>query len=36
MIKQFIIALVFVAVVCGGLVGFNMFRAKAIQGSSPA
>ncbi len=32
MIKRFIIALVFVAVVCGGLVGFNMFRAKAIQG----
>ena len=32
MIKRFILALVFVALVCGGLVGFNMFRAKAIQG----
>lgn len=30
MVKRFIIALVLVAVVCGGLVGFNLFRAKMI------
>jgi membrane fusion protein (multidrug efflux system) len=30
MIKRFLIALVLVVLVCGGLVGFNMFRSKAI------
>lgn len=30
MVKRFIIALVAVIVVCGGLIGFNMFRAKMI------
>lgn len=31
MIKRFLIAIVFVAVVVGGIVGFNMFRNQAIQ-----
>ena len=31
MIKRFIIALVFVVLVVGGIVGFNMFRDQAIQ-----
>jgi membrane fusion protein (multidrug efflux system) len=31
MIKRFIIALVLIIVVCGGLVGFNIFRANAIK-----
>lgn len=31
MIKRFLIAIVFVAVVVGGIVGFNMFRDQAIQ-----
>lgn len=31
MIKRFIIALILLAVVVGGIVGFNMFRDKAIQ-----
>jgi membrane fusion protein, multidrug efflux system len=31
MIKRFIIAFVLVAIVCGGIVGFNMFRDQAIQ-----
>ena len=31
MIKRFLIALVLVAVVCGGLVGFNLFRSKMIS-----
>ena len=31
MIKRFLIAFVFVAVVVGGIVGFNMFRDQAIQ-----
>lgn len=30
MVKRFIIALVLVVIVCGGLVGFNMFRSKMI------
>ncbi|SON53635.1 Multidrug transporter MdtA [Hartmannibacter diazotrophicus] len=30
MVKRFIIAIVLIAIVCGGLVGFNMFRAQAI------
>jgi membrane fusion protein (multidrug efflux system) len=30
-IKRFVIAFVLVVLVCGGLVGFNLFRAKAIQ-----
>ncbi|MET0170301.1 MAG: efflux transporter periplasmic adaptor subunit, partial [Aliihoeflea sp.] len=30
MIKRFIIAIVFVAVVAGGIVGFNMFRDRMI------
>jgi membrane fusion protein, multidrug efflux system len=30
MIKRFLIALVLVVLVCGGLVGFNLFRSKAI------
>ncbi len=31
MIKRFIIAIVLLALVCGGIVGFNMFRANAIK-----
>ena len=31
MIKRFIIALILVVIVCGGLVGFNLFRANAIK-----
>lgn len=31
MIKRFTIALVLVAILCGGLVGFNLFRSKMIQ-----
>ncbi|MCB1462206.1 MAG: efflux RND transporter periplasmic adaptor subunit [Nitratireductor sp.] len=31
MIKRFIIAFILLALVCGGLVGFNMFRDKAIK-----
>ena len=31
MIKRFVIALVLVVLVCGGLVGFNLFRAKMIS-----
>jgi membrane fusion protein (multidrug efflux system) len=31
MIKRFIIALVLVVIVCGGLIGFNFFRANAIK-----
>lgn len=31
MIKRFIIAFILLVVVCGGIVGFNMFRDKAIQ-----
>ena len=31
MVKRFIIALVAVVVVCGGLIGFNLFRAKMIS-----
>ncbi len=30
MIKRFIIAIVLLVIVCGGIVGFNMFRAKMI------
>ncbi|MFC5384743.1 efflux RND transporter periplasmic adaptor subunit [Aquamicrobium segne] len=30
MIKRFIIALILLVIVCGGIVGFNMFRDKAI------
>ena len=30
MVKRFLIALVLVVLVCGGLVGFNLFRSKAI------
>jgi membrane fusion protein (multidrug efflux system) len=30
MIKRFVIALVLVVIVCGGLVGFNLFRSKMI------
>jgi len=30
MIKRFLVALVLVALVCGGLVGFNLFRSKMI------
>ena len=31
MIKRFIIAFILLVVVCGGLIGFNMFRDKAIE-----
>jgi len=31
MIKRFIIAIVLLAIVCGGIVGFNIFRANAIK-----
>jgi len=31
MIKRFLVALVLVVVVCGGLVGFNLFRSKMIS-----
>lgn len=31
MIKRFIIAFILLVVVCGGIVGFNLFRDKAIQ-----
>ncbi|MGS1094966.1 efflux RND transporter periplasmic adaptor subunit [Aquamicrobium terrae] len=31
MIKRFIIALILLVIVCGGIVGFNLFRDKAIQ-----
>ncbi len=31
MIKRLLIAIVFLAVVAGGLVGFNMFRDQAIE-----
>ena len=31
MIPRFLIAFVLVALVCGGIVGFNMFRDQAIQ-----
>ncbi len=31
MVKRFIIALVLLVIVCGGLVGFNIFRAQAIS-----
>ncbi|PSJ61297.1 efflux RND transporter periplasmic adaptor subunit [Pseudaminobacter soli (ex Li et al. 2025)] len=31
MIKRFIIALIFLVLVCGGIVGFNIFRDKAIK-----
>jgi membrane fusion protein (multidrug efflux system) len=31
MVKRFIIALVLVTLLCGGLIGFNMFRAQAIS-----
>ncbi len=31
MIKRFIIAIILLVLVCGGLIGFNMFRDKAIQ-----
>jgi len=31
MIKRFIIAFILLAIVCGGIVGFNMFRDQAIQ-----
>lgn len=31
MIKRFIIAIVLLVLVCGGIVGFNMFRANAIK-----
>ncbi|MFC5991662.1 efflux RND transporter periplasmic adaptor subunit [Limoniibacter endophyticus] len=31
MIKRFIIALIFIILICGGLVGFNLFRDKAIS-----
>ena len=31
MIKRFIIALILLVIVCGGIIGFNMFRDKAIQ-----
>ena len=31
MIKRFIIAIILLVLVCGGLVGFNLFRDKAIQ-----
>ena len=31
MIKRFIIAIVLLVIVCGGIVGFNMFRANAIK-----
>jgi membrane fusion protein (multidrug efflux system) len=30
MVKRFIIAIVFIVIVCGGLIGFNMFRSNAI------
>ena len=30
MIKRFVLAIILVAVLCGGLVGFNMFRSRAI------
>jgi membrane fusion protein (multidrug efflux system) len=30
MVKRFVIALVLVALVCGGLIGFNLFRSKMI------
>ena len=31
MIKRFLIAFVLLVIVCGGLVGFNLFRDRAIQ-----
>ncbi|MGH6763835.1 MAG: efflux RND transporter periplasmic adaptor subunit [Phyllobacterium sp.] len=31
MIKRFILALIFIAIIGGGLVGFNLFRSKAIS-----
>lgn len=31
MIKRFIIAFILLAIVCGGIVGFNLFREQAIQ-----
>jgi membrane fusion protein (multidrug efflux system) len=31
MVKRFVIALVLVVLVCGGLIGFNLFRAKMIS-----
>ncbi len=31
MVKRFIIAVVLIAIVCGGLVGFNLFRAQMID-----
>ena len=31
MIRRFIIAFVLVVLVCGGIVGFNLFRDQAIQ-----
>lgn len=31
MIKRFIIAIILLVVICGGLIGFNMFRAQAIK-----
>ena len=31
MIKRFLIAFVLLVIVCGGLVGFNLFRDHAIQ-----
>ena len=31
MIRRFIIAFVLVVIVCGGIVGFNIFRDQAIQ-----
>ncbi|WP_315918137.1 efflux RND transporter periplasmic adaptor subunit [Mesorhizobium sp. SP-1A] len=31
MIKRFIIAIILLVLICGGIVGFNMFRDKAIQ-----
>jgi len=31
MIKRFIIAIIFLIIVCGGIVGFNLFRDRAIE-----
>lgn len=31
MIKRLILAVIFIAIVCGGLVGFNLFRSQAIK-----